>query len=76
MQPVSTLRRPQIAQAIDLLRQQGAFCAQMTGSGSAVIAAFTDAAAADAALASAKALWPRAWRCESCMKGMVIHHDD
>ncbi|MBQ2952127.1 MAG: 4-(cytidine 5'-diphospho)-2-C-methyl-D-erythritol kinase [Clostridia bacterium] len=76
MQPVSTLRRPEIAQAIAMLKENGAFCAQMTGSGSAVIGAFTDAAAADAACAALRARWPRVWRCESCLKGMVIHHED
>ncbi len=41
--------RPQIAAAIDVLRQQGAAFAQMTGSGAAVIGAFDTAAQADAA---------------------------
>ena len=76
MQPVSTLRRPEIAHAIAELRRCGAFAAQMTGSGSAVFGAFTDEAAADAAAASLLRLWEGVWRCETCMEGLVIHDED
>jgi len=76
MQPVSTLRRPEIARAIETLRQQGAFAAQMTGSGSAVIGAFRISEEADRAFKAIQMLWERVFRCDSCMKGMVIHDAD
>lgn len=72
MQPVSALRRPAIGDAIRVLREQGAFAAQMTGSGSAVFGAFEDAAAADRACASAKKLWEKTFRCDSCMESVVF----
>ena len=75
MQPVSVLRRPQIARAIGALREHGAFAAQMTGSGSAVIGAFRTAAEADAAYAAISILWEKTYRCDTCMKGLVMDED-
>lgn len=76
MQPVSEARRPAIAEAIRVLREYGAFAAQMTGSGSAVFGAFEDGAAADAAFKAVRGLWERAFLCETCMEGWVIHDED
>ena len=76
MQPVSMLRRPAIAEAISALQEAGAFAAQMTGSGSAVIGAFASAADADAAFAALRRRWERTFRCETCMESMVITDED
>ncbi|MBQ7848131.1 MAG: hypothetical protein IJ343_00195 [Clostridia bacterium] len=75
MQPVSTRRRPEIARAIAALRDCGAFAAQMTGSGSAVIGAFRTAAEADKAFTAISGLWEKTFRCDTCMKGLVIDED-
>ena len=75
MQPVSTQRRPAIAEAIAALTQAGAFAAQMTGSGSAVIGAFTSAAVADAAFNTLRSRWERTFRCDTCMESLVIRDD-
>ena len=76
MQPVSCQRRPAIAEAIEALRQHGAFSAQMTGSGSAVIGAFGSASAAEAARDALLCRWERVFLCETCMESLVIHDDD
>lgn len=76
MQPVSAARRHGIAQAICMLKEQGAFAAQMTGSGSAVFGAFESEAAADTAFAALHALWANTFRCETCMESVVIDHED
>lgn len=75
MQPVSALRRPEIARAIEALQGCGAFAAQMTGSGSAVIGAFRTPAEADAAYATIRSLWEKTFRCDTCMKGLVMDED-
>lgn len=76
MQPVSVQRRPEIAQAIDALKQHGAFAAQMTGSGSAVIGAFEAHEAARSAFEALRGRWERTFLCETCMKGLVIDDAD
>ena len=76
MQPVSEARRPGIADAIRMLQEQGAFVAQMTGSGSAVFGVFKDAAQADAAAKKLGNLWERTFRCETCMESTVIENED
>lgn len=76
MQPVSVQRRPDIAAAIDALAAHGAFAAQMTGSGSAVIGAFETAEAADAAYEAVSSLWERVFRAETCMESLVITDED
>lgn len=75
MQPVSALRRPEIARAIEALQGCGAFAAQMTGSGSAVIGAFRTPAEADAAYTTIRSLWEKTFRCDTCMKGLVMDED-
>ena len=75
MQPVSEQRRPAIGEAIRELRKQGAFAAQMTGSGSAVFGVFTDAAAADAAYKTIRSLWEKTFRCDTCMESVVFDED-
>lgn len=74
MQPVSEARRSGIAQAIRALAEYGAFAAQMTGSGSAVFGAFTDAASAGKAYEALCSRWERTFLCETCMESVVIEH--
>ena len=76
MQPASTRRRPAIAEAIGVLREHGAFAAQMTGSGSAVIGAFTSSIAAEEAFAVLRTRWERTFLCQTCTESLVIHNDD
>jgi len=72
MQPVSETRRPEIARAIRLLGEHGAFAARMTGSGSAVFGAFEDDSAAEAAYITLHSIWEKAWLCETCMESVVF----
>lgn len=72
LQPVSVAARPQIGEAIDLLRELGAAAAMMTGSGSAVFGVFGDGAAADNAFLRVKQRWPRTFRCDSCGESIVM----
>lgn len=72
MQPVSVQRRPEIAQAIQALRDCGAFAAQMTGSGSAVIGAFDAESTALAAFEMLNKRWERTFLCRTCMESLVI----
>ena len=72
MQPVSEARRPSIHEAIETLRAQGAFAAQMTGSGSAVFGAFTDEASAAKAYEALRARWDRTYLCSTCMESVVF----
>ena len=76
MQPVSLLRRPAIGEAIAALRAHGAFAAQMTGSGSAVIGAFESPEAASAAFGSLLIRWERTHLCQSCYESLVIYDED
>ena len=72
MQPVSVQRRPAIAEAISALQEHGAFAAQMTGSGSAVIGAFETQEAASAAFDALAARWERTYLCHTCHESLVI----
>lgn len=72
MQPVSEARRPGIHEAIEALKEHGAFAAQMTGSGSAVFGAFTDEASAAKACEALRPRWERTFLCETCMESVVI----
>lgn len=76
MQPISVRRRPGIDEALHALTAQGAFAAQMTGSGSAVFGAFADEASADAAFAAISARWERTFRCETTMESVVLVDED
>ena len=76
MQPVSEARRPGIHEAIEALKEQGAFVAQMTGSGSAVFGAFESMHAAQAAYEAISRRWERTFICETCMEGLVIRDED
>ena len=51
LESVSSLRCPEIPEAVSALKSEGAFAAQMTGSGSAVFGAFRSHAAAEKAKA-------------------------
>lgn len=69
LQPVSEAMRPEIRQAIADLRQAGAACALMTGSGSAVFGLFATDAEARAAADALKARHDRCWYCETVAGG-------
>lgn len=76
MQPVSEARRPGIGEAIRALKEQGAFTAQMTGSGSAVFGAFDDEAKAEAAYKALHPLCARTFLCETCMESVVFEDEN
>ncbi len=76
MQPVSEARRPGIHEAIVALNEQGAFVAQMTGSGSAVFGAFTDEVSAAKAYDALHSRWERTFLCETCTESVVIDHEN
>ena len=75
MQPVSEARRPGIHEAIEALKEQGAFAAQMTGSGSAVFGAFTDEPSAANAYEALRTHWDRTHLCKTCTESVVIDHE-
>ena len=72
LQPVSEVFRPEIAQAIAALKERGAACALMTGSGSAVFGVFAEAKAARAAMEALRLRWPKCWQCETCEEACVV----
>ena len=72
MQPVSEARRPGIHDAIEALREQGAFVAQMTGSGSAVFGAFLDEASAARAYEALRTRWEPTYLCSTCKESVVF----
>lgn len=76
MQPVSEARRPGIHEAIAALKEQGAFAAQMTGSGSAVFGVFADDASAATAYDTLRARWECTCLCETCTESVVIDHEN
>lgn len=71
LQGVSTAMRPEIAQAIDGLKQHGAQAALMTGSGSAVFGVFAGPVEANEAAAMLAQIYPRTWRCATCQESLV-----
>lgn len=72
MQPVSAQMRPEIEQAVEALKANGAACALMTGSGSAVFGVYEEETAAQAACSALKALWSRCWVCSTCGENIII----
>ena len=76
MQPVSEARRPSIHEAIEALKERGAFVAQMTGSGSAVFGAFTDELSAANAYEALRTRRERTYLCKTCTESVVIDHED
>ena len=75
MQPVSEARREGIAQAIAALKAQGAFAAQMTGSGSAVFGAFAEKSAAMAAYEALRPQWERTYLCSTCTESVAFEDE-
>ncbi len=65
LQPVSEHMRPQIASALQKLRDHGADAALMTGSGSAVFGVFRNPARARAAFPAISALWRSTFLCHT-----------
>ncbi|MDD3410349.1 MAG: 4-(cytidine 5'-diphospho)-2-C-methyl-D-erythritol kinase [Eubacteriales bacterium] len=72
LQPISEAKRPQIAQAVQALRQSGARCALMTGSGSAVFGAFASREEAQKAADGMSERWPKTWVCASCRESVTF----
>ena len=72
LQPVSVAARPQIGEAIAALRQLGAPCAMMSGSGSAVFGAFKDESTARAAAEALRQRWSRTFLCGSCAESLIL----
>jgi 4-diphosphocytidyl-2-C-methyl-D-erythritol kinase len=75
MQPVSEARRPGIHDAIEALREQGAFVAQMTGSGSAVFGVFLHAGACRKAAQELQKTYPTCRMMRTAECGVVIEED-
>ncbi|MBQ6565063.1 MAG: 4-(cytidine 5'-diphospho)-2-C-methyl-D-erythritol kinase [Clostridia bacterium] len=73
LEQVSCQGRPEIGQAAGFLVRNGAVCAQMSGSGSAVFGVFENTRAADAAAASAKERWEKVFVCTTCEETLQIH---
>jgi len=71
MQAVSEQMRPEISYAIDALKANGALCAQMTGSGSAVFGVFDTADAAETARAALAQRWNHCYACETLIDGGI-----
>ena len=65
LEAVSIARQPEILAACEALREAGALCGQMSGSGSAVFGVFPDRASAGAACRRLQARWPGAAACET-----------
>ena len=70
LQAVSAELRPEISEAIEALRAQGAAGAWMTGSGSAVFGLFTSAPAARAAAQSLRPRWRSTCMSHTCMESI------
>ena len=66
LEAVSMSFAPEIRTCISALRDAGAVCAQMSGSGSAVFGVWPEAEAADEALQRLLPRYPDAVRCETC----------
>lgn len=74
LQAVSQAMRPEIGEAIALLKAHGASAALMTGSGSAVFGVFDQQAAAAQAVTTLLANWPSTFLCETCQESLIIQH--
>ena len=72
LESVSRILRPEIAEAVEALRDRGACCAQMSGSGSAVYGVFPDERTADAALHAIRVRWGSACRCATCAESVTF----
>ena len=66
LEAVSAAIRPEIRVACMALEENGACCAQMSGSGSAVFGVFASEETRDRAWESLRRRWPQAHRCETC----------
>lgn len=64
--------RPEISACAQALEHFGALSAQMTGSGSAVIALFADAAAAESARTRCARIWPHAFTAFTTTAGVLL----
>ena len=63
---------PEIGQAVSFLMSNGAVCAQMSGSGSAVFGVFSSPGLRRAAYGKAAAQWSGTWLCETCREPVVF----
>ena len=72
LETVSFALEPILAEACRALRETGAICAQMSGSGSAVFGVYPDRAARDRACPVIQAAWPGAVCCDTCAESLVL----
>ncbi len=72
LQPVSVSMQPAIGKAIDVLQQQGASAACMTGSGSAVFGLFRSGNAARSAFSFISRIWHTAFLCHTQQDSLRI----
>ena len=73
LEQVSCAARSEIGQAAGFLVRNGAICAQMSGSGSAVFGVFENSRAADAAAVAAKERWEKVFVCTTCDEALQMH---
>ncbi len=72
LQAVSQDMRPPIGDAIEQLKQRGAFAAAMTGSGSAVFGVFANEEDARTAARSLRQRWMSTFYCRTCRDSLVF----
>lgn len=65
-------QRPEIAVCAQMLEHYGALCAQMTGSGSAVVALFADRHVAEHASMLCSRIWPRTYLAFTARSGVWV----
>ncbi len=70
---VSCAAQPEIGQAAGFLVRNGAVCAQMSGSGSAVFGIFQNAKEAESCAEAARERWNRVYVCQTCDEALQVH---
>ena len=70
---VSCALQPEIGQAAGFLVRNGAVCAQMSGSGSAVFGIFQSAKDAESAAQAARERWSTVCVCQTCDEALLLH---
>jgi 4-diphosphocytidyl-2-C-methyl-D-erythritol kinase len=75
LEPVSSLKCPEISIAVEELKEAGAFAAQMTGSGSAVFGAFRSSGDLEKALSCLSKKYRNIYSCHSQSDSLRIVED-
>ncbi len=73
LENVSCASKPEIGQAAGFLVRNGAVCAQMSGSGSAVFGIFQSSKEAESCAEAARERWDRVFVCQTCEDALQIH---